>query len=80
MLCVEEAGDAAGNGVAKPFVSFHASMLGSAVRGSCRTNKMLRSPLKQLAPLLQGFATLGKAKQVDPTYKRTVLIRNKLDK
>ncbi|CAJ1337985.1 unnamed protein product [Effrenium voratum] len=27
-----------------------------------------------------GFATLGKAKQVDPTYKRTVLIRNKLDK
>lgn len=27
-----------------------------------------------------GFATLGKAKQVDPTYKRTILIRNKLDK
>eukprot|EP00931_Biecheleriopsis_adriatica_P109711 TRINITY_DN8397_c0_g1_i1.p1 TRINITY_DN8397_c0_g1~~TRINITY_DN8397_c0_g1_i1.p1 ORF type:complete len:732 (-),score=183.52 TRINITY_DN8397_c0_g1_i1:115-2310(-) len=27
-----------------------------------------------------GFATLGKAKGVDPTYKRTVLIRNKLDK
>jgi len=27
-----------------------------------------------------GFATLGRAKQVDPTYKRTILIRNKLDK
>jgi len=27
-----------------------------------------------------GFATLGKAKNVDPTYKRTVLIRNKVDK
>ena len=29
---------------------------------------------------MPGFATLGKAKQVDPTYKRTILIRNKLDK
>lgn len=29
---------------------------------------------------LTGFATLGKAKQVDPSYKRTILIRNKLDK
>jgi len=27
-----------------------------------------------------GFSTLGKCKQVDPTYRRTILIRNKLDK
>jgi len=27
-----------------------------------------------------GFATLGKCKQVDPNYRRTVLIRNKFDK
>mmetsp|Transcript_74914 Transcript_74914/g.242197 ORF Transcript_74914/g.242197 Transcript_74914/m.242197 type:complete len:728 (+) Transcript_74914:81-2264(+) len=27
-----------------------------------------------------GFATLGKCKQVDPSYRRTILIRNKLDK
>jgi len=27
-----------------------------------------------------GFATLGKCKQVDPTYRRTILVRNKLDK
>ena len=29
---------------------------------------------------LPDLATLGKAKQVDPTYKRTILVRNKLDK
>jgi len=27
-----------------------------------------------------GFATLGKCKQVDPSYRRTILVRNKLDK
>jgi len=27
-----------------------------------------------------GFAVLGKCKQVDPSYRRTILIRNKLDK
>mmetsp|Transcript_43829 Transcript_43829/g.124976 ORF Transcript_43829/g.124976 Transcript_43829/m.124976 type:complete len:731 (+) Transcript_43829:75-2267(+) len=27
-----------------------------------------------------GFSTLGKCKQVDPSYRRTILIRNKLDK
>lgn len=27
-----------------------------------------------------GFATLGKCKEVDPGYRRTILIRNKLDK
>ncbi|CAE8687211.1 unnamed protein product [Polarella glacialis] len=27
-----------------------------------------------------GFATLGRCRQVDPCYKRTILIRNKLDK
>merc|ERR1719183_2961261 len=27
-----------------------------------------------------GFATLGKCKNVDPNYRRTVLIRNKFDK
>jgi hypothetical protein len=27
-----------------------------------------------------GFAVLGKAKQVDPSYRRTILVRNKLDK
>uniref|UniRef100_A0A7S2LA20 Dynamin GTPase domain-containing protein n=1 Tax=Zooxanthella nutricula TaxID=1333877 RepID=A0A7S2LA20_9DINO len=27
-----------------------------------------------------GFATLGKCKQLDPSYRRTILIRNKLDK
>mmetsp|Transcript_8292 Transcript_8292/g.26324 ORF Transcript_8292/g.26324 Transcript_8292/m.26324 type:complete len:728 (-) Transcript_8292:116-2299(-) len=27
-----------------------------------------------------GFSTLGKCKQVDPSYRRTILVRNKLDK
>jgi GTP-binding protein EngB required for normal cell division len=27
-----------------------------------------------------GFSTLGKAKMIDPTYRRTILVRNKLDK
>lgn len=27
-----------------------------------------------------GFATLGKCKQLDPSYRRTILVRNKLDK
>ena len=63
MLCVEEAGDAAG----RPQFRRH------ALCGAQTLKSTFSFPLV-------GFATLGKAKQVDPTYKRTILIRNKLDK
>ena len=45
----------------------------------CHSSSIMRlCRMSLLCP--RGFATLGKAKQVDPTYKRTILIRNKLDK
>ena len=63
MLCVEEAGDAAGREFLVKLFLCHESIAN-------------QHPVWKLT----GFATLGKAKQVDPSYKRTILIRNKLDK